>query len=111
MESRWYCAIERGHSPNKELYLISDMQRRGWEEQGAAVVVAEPLEPLEADGHHHVARTDGHPAGGASADELASLALEYGFDTFLIGEDQMQPFVADVAPRVREMIAAGRGSR
>ena len=49
--------------------------------------------------------------GGASADELASLALEYGFDTFLIGEDQMQPFVADVAPRVREMIAAGRGSR
>jgi alkanesulfonate monooxygenase SsuD/methylene tetrahydromethanopterin reductase-like flavin-dependent oxidoreductase (luciferase family) len=49
--------------------------------------------------------------GGASADELATLALEYGFDTFLIGEDQMQPFVADVAPRVREMIAAGRGSR
>jgi alkanesulfonate monooxygenase SsuD/methylene tetrahydromethanopterin reductase-like flavin-dependent oxidoreductase (luciferase family) len=49
--------------------------------------------------------------GGADADELATLALEHGFDTFVIGEDVMQKFAADVAPRVRELIAAGRESR
>lgn len=26
--------LERGHSPNRELYLISDMQQLGWEQQG-----------------------------------------------------------------------------
>jgi hypothetical protein len=30
--------LERGHSPNKELYLFSDMQRLGWEEQSAPLV-------------------------------------------------------------------------
>jgi alkanesulfonate monooxygenase SsuD/methylene tetrahydromethanopterin reductase-like flavin-dependent oxidoreductase (luciferase family) len=49
--------------------------------------------------------------GGASADELATFALEHGFDTFVISEDVMQKFAADVAPKVREQIAAGRESR
>jgi Aerotolerance regulator N-terminal/von Willebrand factor type A domain len=30
-------ALERGHSPNKEVYLFSDMQKRGWEAQAAAL--------------------------------------------------------------------------
>jgi hypothetical protein len=30
--------LERGHSPNKELYLFSDMQRLGWEQQSAPQV-------------------------------------------------------------------------
>ena len=49
--------------------------------------------------------------GGASADELATLALEHGFDTFVVSEDVMQQFAADVAPKVRELIAASRESR
>jgi len=31
--------LERGHSPNKELYLFSDMQRLGWEQQGSSLAV------------------------------------------------------------------------
>jgi hypothetical protein len=31
-------ALRRGQSPNKELYLFSDMQKRGWEAQSAALV-------------------------------------------------------------------------
>lgn len=30
--------LDRGHSPNKELYLFSDMQKTGWDRQGAALV-------------------------------------------------------------------------
>lgn len=30
-------ALARGHSPNKEVYVFSDMQRRAWEVQGAAL--------------------------------------------------------------------------
>ncbi len=30
-------ALGRGHSPNKEVYLFSDLQRRGWEAQGASL--------------------------------------------------------------------------
>ncbi|HXX93844.1 MAG TPA: BatA domain-containing protein, partial [Planctomycetota bacterium] len=30
-------ALESGHSPNKELYLFTDMQKSGWERQAAAV--------------------------------------------------------------------------
>lgn len=30
-------ALSRGHSPNREVYLLSDMQRRGWETQPAAL--------------------------------------------------------------------------
>jgi alkanesulfonate monooxygenase SsuD/methylene tetrahydromethanopterin reductase-like flavin-dependent oxidoreductase (luciferase family) len=48
--------------------------------------------------------------GAVPADELATLALEHGFDTFLIGEEELQRFAADVGPKVRELIAAGRGS-
>jgi hypothetical protein len=29
--------LQRGQAPNKELYLFSDMQRLGWEQQGAAL--------------------------------------------------------------------------
>jgi Aerotolerance regulator N-terminal/von Willebrand factor type A domain/CARDB len=30
-------ALERGHSPNREIYLFSDMQKLGWEQQAAAL--------------------------------------------------------------------------
>jgi hypothetical protein len=30
-------ALDRGHSPNKELYVLSDMQRTGWDAQAAAL--------------------------------------------------------------------------
>jgi len=30
-------ALERGHSPNREVYLFSDMQKRGWEQQSMAL--------------------------------------------------------------------------
>jgi alkanesulfonate monooxygenase SsuD/methylene tetrahydromethanopterin reductase-like flavin-dependent oxidoreductase (luciferase family) len=49
--------------------------------------------------------------GGVSADLLATLALEHGFDTFILGEEEMERFASDVAPQVRDRIAAGRGSR
>ena len=49
--------------------------------------------------------------GPLSADELTSLALEHGFDTFIVGEEEMQRVAADLAPRARELIAAGRGTR
>lgn len=48
---------------------------------------------------------------GISAEQLAGLALEHGFDTFVTGQEDMRQFAAEVAPRVREMVAAGRGSR
>jgi alkanesulfonate monooxygenase SsuD/methylene tetrahydromethanopterin reductase-like flavin-dependent oxidoreductase (luciferase family) len=49
--------------------------------------------------------------GNVSAEELAALALEQGFDTFIVGDDQMSQFAAEVAPAVRELVSAGRGSR
>jgi len=49
--------------------------------------------------------------GDLTADAVAVLALEHGFDTFVIGEDNLERFAADVAPKVRELIAEGRGSR
>jgi len=49
--------------------------------------------------------------GPLSADELASLALEHGFDTFIVGEAGMERFAAEVAPTVRELVAAGRAAR
>ena len=30
-------ALARGHSPNKEVYVFTDLQRRGWDVQGAAL--------------------------------------------------------------------------
>jgi alkanesulfonate monooxygenase SsuD/methylene tetrahydromethanopterin reductase-like flavin-dependent oxidoreductase (luciferase family) len=49
--------------------------------------------------------------GDVTAEELATLALEHGFDTFVIGEGNLEQFAVDVAPRVRELIAEGRGAR
>src|SRR5712691_9057777 len=56
--------------------------------------------------------------GGAkkTADEIAELALEHGFDTFVIGETQedveaeLREFLENVAPKTRELVAAGRAS-
>jgi alkanesulfonate monooxygenase SsuD/methylene tetrahydromethanopterin reductase-like flavin-dependent oxidoreductase (luciferase family) len=50
-----------------------------------------------------------------SADQFAELALAYGFDTFMVGgwadeSDGLQRFLEDVAPKVRELVAAGRES-
>lgn len=56
-------------------------------------------------------------AANLTAEEIAGLALEHGFDTFVIGETQedveaeLREFMAAVAPKVRELVAAGRGSR
>jgi alkanesulfonate monooxygenase SsuD/methylene tetrahydromethanopterin reductase-like flavin-dependent oxidoreductase (luciferase family) len=52
-----------------------------------------------------------HNFGDVTAEELATLALEHGFDTFVIGEGNLEQFAVDVAPRVRELIAEGRGAR
>jgi alkanesulfonate monooxygenase SsuD/methylene tetrahydromethanopterin reductase-like flavin-dependent oxidoreductase (luciferase family) len=49
-----------------------------------------------------------------NAEEIAELALEHGFDTFVIGETQedaeaeLREFLENVAPRVRELGAAAR---
>ena len=48
---------------------------------------------------------------GVSAESIAGLALEHGFDTFVIGENRMRDFAGDGAPRVRELVDEGRGSR
>lgn len=51
-----------------------------------------------------------------TADEIAGLALELGFDTFVVGgvqedaEAELKEFLENVAPRARELVAAGRGS-
>jgi alkanesulfonate monooxygenase SsuD/methylene tetrahydromethanopterin reductase-like flavin-dependent oxidoreductase (luciferase family) len=56
-------------------------------------------------------------AANLTADEIAPLALEHGFDTFVIGETQedveseLREFLENVAPNVREMVTAGRASR
>jgi alkanesulfonate monooxygenase SsuD/methylene tetrahydromethanopterin reductase-like flavin-dependent oxidoreductase (luciferase family) len=52
-----------------------------------------------------------------SPEYLAALVLEHGFDTFVLSEpgedaaDGLRRLVADVFPKVRELVAAGRGSR
>jgi alkanesulfonate monooxygenase SsuD/methylene tetrahydromethanopterin reductase-like flavin-dependent oxidoreductase (luciferase family) len=51
-----------------------------------------------------------------SADDFAVLAVEYGFDTFVVGgspddPDGLKRFLEEVAPRVRELVREGRGSR
>jgi alkanesulfonate monooxygenase SsuD/methylene tetrahydromethanopterin reductase-like flavin-dependent oxidoreductase (luciferase family) len=49
-----------------------------------------------------------------SPEALAALALDDGFDTFVIGEEPaggLERFAGEVAPKVRELVAAGRGSR
>jgi alkanesulfonate monooxygenase SsuD/methylene tetrahydromethanopterin reductase-like flavin-dependent oxidoreductase (luciferase family) len=49
--------------------------------------------------------------GTLSADQLTILALEHGFDTFVVGEEDIEHVAAEVAPRVRDLVAAGRGPR
>src|SRR5260370_33925677 len=54
-------------------------------------------------------------AANLPADEIAELALEHGFDTFVIGETQedaeaeLREFLATVAPNDRELVAQSRG--
>jgi len=56
-------------------------------------------------------------AANLTADEITELALEHGIDTFVIGETQedvqteLSEFLGTVAPKVRELVAAGRESR
>jgi alkanesulfonate monooxygenase SsuD/methylene tetrahydromethanopterin reductase-like flavin-dependent oxidoreductase (luciferase family) len=45
------------------------------------------------------------------AEGFASLALEHGFDTFMVAEDARDGFIKEVVPMVRELVAAGRESR
>jgi alkanesulfonate monooxygenase SsuD/methylene tetrahydromethanopterin reductase-like flavin-dependent oxidoreductase (luciferase family) len=53
-------------------------------------------------------------AANLTADEIAELALEHGFDTFVIGETQedaeseLREFMENIAPKVRELVAQGR---
>jgi len=49
--------------------------------------------------------------GNLSADALAALVLEHGFDSFVTSEEGMNGFAQVTAPRVRELVTAGRGPR
>jgi alkanesulfonate monooxygenase SsuD/methylene tetrahydromethanopterin reductase-like flavin-dependent oxidoreductase (luciferase family) len=55
-------------------------------------------------------------AANLTADEIAQLALEHGFDTFVIGETQedvegeLREFLENVAPKARELVAEGRAT-
>jgi alkanesulfonate monooxygenase SsuD/methylene tetrahydromethanopterin reductase-like flavin-dependent oxidoreductase (luciferase family) len=44
------------------------------------------------------------------AEDFASLALEHGFDTFMVAADARDGFIKEVVPKVRELVAAGRAS-
>ncbi len=44
-----------------------------------------------------------------TAEDFATLALEHGFDTFIVG-DAGDAFIEEVVPRVRELVDAARGS-
>jgi alkanesulfonate monooxygenase SsuD/methylene tetrahydromethanopterin reductase-like flavin-dependent oxidoreductase (luciferase family) len=46
-----------------------------------------------------------------TAEAFSTLALEHGFDTFIVGEDAPDSFIHDVVPRVRELVAEGREGR
>jgi hypothetical protein len=48
--------------------------------------------------------------GDLTAEDFATLVLEHGFDTFITSPDAGEAFNEDVAPKVRELVAAGRGS-
>ncbi len=56
-------------------------------------------------------------AANLTAEEIVELALEHGFDTFVIGETQedvhaeLRGFMENAAPKVRELVADGRASR
>ncbi len=53
-------------------------------------------------------------AANLTADEIAELILELGFDTFVVGgmqedaEAELREFLENVAPKARELVAAGR---
>src|SRR5229473_242313 len=44
-----------------------------------------------------------------TAEDFATLALEHGFDTFIVG-DAGDAFIEEVVPRVRELVDTARGS-
>ena len=48
--------------------------------------------------------------GDLTADDFATLVLEQGFDTFMTSPDAGDAFREEVVPKVRELVAAGRGS-
>ena len=43
-----------------------------------------------------------------NAEQFAELAIEHGFDTFTVSQDLMDYIAGEVAPRVRELVAAHR---
>jgi len=44
-----------------------------------------------------------------TAEDFATLALEHGFDTFITSPDLGEAFIEDIVPKVRELVADGRG--
>src|SRR5229473_3284244 len=44
-----------------------------------------------------------------TADDFATLVLEHGFDTFMTSPDAGDAFIEEVVPKVRELVAEGRG--
>ncbi len=44
-----------------------------------------------------------------TAEDFAALALEHGFDTFITSPDLGEAFIEDIVPKVRELVAEGRG--
>jgi alkanesulfonate monooxygenase SsuD/methylene tetrahydromethanopterin reductase-like flavin-dependent oxidoreductase (luciferase family) len=48
--------------------------------------------------------------GDLTAEDYATLVLEHGFDTFITSPDAGEAFIEEVVPRVRELVAKGRGS-
>ena len=49
--------------------------------------------------------------GDLTAEDFATLVLEHGFDTFITSPDAGEAFIEEVVPKVRELVAEGRGSR
>ncbi len=48
--------------------------------------------------------------GDQTAEDFATLVLEHGFDTFMTSPDAGDAFIEEVVPKVRELVAEGRGS-
>jgi alkanesulfonate monooxygenase SsuD/methylene tetrahydromethanopterin reductase-like flavin-dependent oxidoreductase (luciferase family) len=48
--------------------------------------------------------------GDLTAEDYATLVLEHGFDTFITSPDTGDAFIEELVPKVRELIAEGRGS-
>src|SRR5262249_13559799 len=60
-----YAALRRGQSPNREVYLFSDMQKSGWDQQGTAQV--ETLKAIHNGGapSEGARQTPPHPSAPA----------------------------------------------